>query len=607
MYKAYYSFLENRYEEDNVSLSSSFWSDQEDSEECNVEDDRIKTGLGIYKQELNKEEELCVEDNSITEQTGEKTDLINESGALFNAKKQSTDENSACESEVNRHDYCNPETLGKERGNKKQQSGPEDQKSEDDIRKVCPVEKTSVGEHDMIENFHSEFRKAGKVEVKRREKEDNAENQKEVQSNYFNNDENVMSLDEESESSDLESDEEIEYFASVLRQGVIKDDESKGEKFERDEELGLIFGTQDDRSKPVLDDEHTCAGAEQMYQMEKYPESMISFMDEQHSDHFALVNADSTDEANQIYSEHRHNNGSAEQIWNRDSDPSETGVYDGDFYGSMSSLSASIITSGYGTYNPDSPKGDLNGRDDCSLFELELETKSPIDPYAQEDPDLSWYRRWLSPDVAQQLITSASLNSGDLNPFDSCDSAAYNHAETVPENRPGSSVGNPGDSGRYSISAEISELEEHLAYLHVSSPDEQHELYTESEETSSYSDRNSSATEELPSAFQIYIKGMTRSCSENDLRPRVKSCEYQQYFQYKQDWEMFKPPGEKRRKELHWAIREQLEYQPPPPRPQRTYVPNTYVVPTAKKRSALRWEIRHDLANGIVPARVTYT
>lgn len=27
------------------------------------------------------------------------------------------------------------------------------------------------------------------------------------------------------------------------------------------------------------------------------------------------------------------------------------------------------------------------------------------------------------------------------------------------------------------------------------------------------------------------------------------------YFQYKQEWEMFKPPGEKSRKELHWAIR----------------------------------------------------
>ncbi|KAG7327710.1 hypothetical protein KOW79_009316 [Hemibagrus wyckioides] len=178
------------------------------------------------------------------------------------------------------------------------------------------------------------------------------------------------------------------------------------------------------------------------------------------------------------------------------------------------------------------------------------------------------------------------------------------------------------DESTYSEDSEpVSELEERLAQLHVSVP---HDRYSESEETSSYSDRHSSATEDLPTAFQDYIKGMMRSHSENDLRPRPKSFirpvmdhphtrnlkktdPVAKYFQYKQDWEMFKPPGEKRRNELHWAIREQLTYQPPPPKPQRTYVPNTYVVPTEKKRSALRWEIRHDLANGIIPARVTYT
>lgn len=51
----------------------------------------------------------------------------------------------------------------------------------------------------------------------------------------------------------------------------------------------------------------------------------------------------------------------------------------------------------------------------------------------------------------------------------------------------------------------VSELEERLAQLHVSVP---HDRYSESEETSSYSDRHSSAMEDLPSAFQDYIKGM---------------------------------------------------------------------------------------------------
>ncbi|KAK2869049.1 hypothetical protein Q7C36_000920 [Tachysurus vachellii] len=180
------------------------------------------------------------------------------------------------------------------------------------------------------------------------------------------------------------------------------------------------------------------------------------------------------------------------------------------------------------------------------------------------------------------------------------------------------------DESTYSEDSEpVSELEERLAQLHVSVPHQRHEQYSESEETTSYSDRHSSTSDELPSAFQVYLKGMTRSRSENDLRPRPKSFirplmdhphtrnlkktdPVAKYFQYKQDWEMFKAPGEKRRNELHWAIREQLSYQPPPPKPQRTYVPNTYVVPTEKKRSALRWEIRHDLANGTIPTKVTY-
>ncbi|KAM9461536.1 centriolar and ciliogenesis-associated protein HYSL1 [Clarias gariepinus] len=170
----------------------------------------------------------------------------------------------------------------------------------------------------------------------------------------------------------------------------------------------------------------------------------------------------------------------------------------------------------------------------------------------------------------------------------------------------------------------VSELEQRLEQLQVSAPHEQCESYSESEDTSGYSDRHSSATEELPTAFQVYLQDMTRSRSENDIRPCPKSFirpvmdhphtrnlkktdPVAKYFQYKQEWEMFKPPGEKRRKELHWAIREQLAYQPPPPKPQRTYVPNTYVVPTEKKRSALRWEVRYDLANGIIPAKTHYT
>uniref|UniRef100_A0A671PLW9 Hydrolethalus syndrome protein 1 homolog n=1 Tax=Sinocyclocheilus anshuiensis TaxID=1608454 RepID=A0A671PLW9_9TELE len=170
-------------------------------------------------------------------------------------------------------------------------------------------------------------------------------------------------------------------------------------------------------------------------------------------------------------------------------------------------------------------------------------------------------------------------------------------------------------------SGAVSELEERLDQMRIGASRVHYD--SESEESGSYTDRSSSVTEEPPSAFQEYIKGMTRSHSESDIRPRPKSFirplfdhphtrnlkktdPVAKYFQYKQDWEMFKPPGEKSRKELHWAIREQLMYQPPPQRPQKTYIPNNYVVPTEKKRSALRWEIRHDLAHGIIPTKISY-
>lgn len=54
----------------------------------------------------------------------------------------------------------------------------------------------------------------------------------------------------------------------------------------------------------------------------------------------------------------------------------------------------------------------------------------------------------------------------------------------------------------------VSELEERLAELHMLAPHERHEFYSASEEASSYSDTHSSAAEELPSAFHVYVKGM---------------------------------------------------------------------------------------------------
>ncbi|XP_056228788.1 centriolar and ciliogenesis-associated protein HYLS1 isoform X2 [Seriola aureovittata] len=163
-------------------------------------------------------------------------------------------------------------------------------------------------------------------------------------------------------------------------------------------------------------------------------------------------------------------------------------------------------------------------------------------------------------------------------------------------------------------------LEDRLAELHLStSPC--HGSETENEDVTSQSDSRSSEPDGISlTAFESYIRGMTRSQSDGDLRPKPKSFirpvmsqqtikktdPVAKYFQYKQLWEMFKLPGEKDRRALRLEMKERLAYQPPPPKPRRVYVPNTYIVPTEKKRSALRWEIRNDLANGLLPHKFTY-
>ncbi|XP_047433751.1 hydrolethalus syndrome protein 1 homolog isoform X4 [Mugil cephalus] len=165
-------------------------------------------------------------------------------------------------------------------------------------------------------------------------------------------------------------------------------------------------------------------------------------------------------------------------------------------------------------------------------------------------------------------------------------------------------------------------LEERLAELRVSTS-AQRDSSSENEDRTDLSDTRSSEADGdgiSLSALESYIRAMTQTQSEGDLRPKPKSFirpvmsqqtmkktdPVAKYFQYKQLWEMFKLPGEKDRRSLRWEIKERLAYQPPPPKPRRVYVPNTYVVPTEKKRSALRWEIRNDLANGLLPHKLSY-
>ncbi|KAL6111139.1 hyls1 [Pungitius sinensis] len=151
-------------------------------------------------------------------------------------------------------------------------------------------------------------------------------------------------------------------------------------------------------------------------------------------------------------------------------------------------------------------------------------------------------------------------------------------------------------------SEEASVLEQRLAGLHVSSG-------------------HSSGTDQVSfSALDSYIGGLIRSRSDGDLRPKPKSFirpamsqqtlkktdPVAKYFKYKQLWDTFTLPGDGDRRSLRSELRERLAYQPPAPKPRRTYVPNSYVVPTEKKRSALRWELRNDLASGLLPHRFTF-
>ncbi|XP_034043835.1 hydrolethalus syndrome protein 1 homolog isoform X2 [Thalassophryne amazonica] len=166
----------------------------------------------------------------------------------------------------------------------------------------------------------------------------------------------------------------------------------------------------------------------------------------------------------------------------------------------------------------------------------------------------------------------------------------------------------------------VSFLSERLAEIDLSAS-EKHDSETENEDVTSCSDRQSAELQEASlSAFESYIRSLTetrrdfriRSKPKSFIRPALgqqkvkKSDPVAKYFYYKRLWEALKLPGEQDRSALHREIKEQLVHQPPPPKPRRVYVPNTYVVPTEKKRSSLRWEIRNDLANGVLPHKYVY-
>ncbi|XP_069591361.1 centriolar and ciliogenesis-associated protein HYLS1 [Ranitomeya imitator] len=82
---------------------------------------------------------------------------------------------------------------------------------------------------------------------------------------------------------------------------------------------------------------------------------------------------------------------------------------------------------------------------------------------------------------------------------------------------------------------------------------------------------------------------------------RQRSDPVGRYQEYKQSWDALQGSVEKRRKELCWGVRERMMSAPPLPLPQALPLPNSYVIPTEKKRFGLRWAIRHALVHGKMP------
>ncbi|XP_026874151.2 uncharacterized protein si:dkey-23f9.4 isoform X2 [Electrophorus electricus] len=536
---------------------------------------------------------------------------------------------------------------------------------------------------------------------------------------------------EEPASDDLESEREMECFASEACKSVMTSKLTGREEQESEREGSGCFVNQDglkSMKKGRMDYGPIGTSVKQI--MDSRQEWRGSFLNKNNT-FFSVDGKEWTDESYTKQGEMKIGCTVSRQKWEHsaeqhegeerlDEDVCGDKVFE-DNPGSVGSPAASILTSGYGTCRLDSLKDDLDCLDcrgDCTLT-LHSDSERPNDIYWEDDSGLSWYQGSLALQASGQQIPSLSVKGSDQSLFDHCgrsEGASVQHCvgqplgeldESTPDEQTTNVYGEKDTQPsatksidcptreqkcttdvRYQVTraashnaanssdvleagtihldyqhpfnmrpdkgktmtkdrrykdgyqrqetrkgmkvkahiftlAPVSELEECLDRLRVSAPQGRRDLDSVSEERGSCADTQSSATEELPSAFQAYIKSMTRSRSESDIRPRPKSFirpvmdhphtrnlkkndPVAKYFQYKQDWELFKAPGERSRKELHWAIREQLMYQPPPPKPQRTYIPNNYVVPTAKKRSALRWEIRHDLANGIIPTKITY-
>ncbi|XP_029207410.2 hydrolethalus syndrome protein 1-like [Acropora millepora] len=108
-----------------------------------------------------------------------------------------------------------------------------------------------------------------------------------------------------------------------------------------------------------------------------------------------------------------------------------------------------------------------------------------------------------------------------------------------------------------------------------------------------------------PSDYRPWENHADRALLPSFIRPSTRHPHTRQvkktdpvsrYHQFKGAWQANKAPGEKSHKNLRWNVRGKMLQCDVFERPQRNYIPNNYVVPTDKKRQALRWEVRSHLA-----------
>eukprot|EP00106_Octopus_bimaculoides_P011703 XP_014779145.1 PREDICTED: uncharacterized protein LOC106875489 [Octopus bimaculoides] len=87
------------------------------------------------------------------------------------------------------------------------------------------------------------------------------------------------------------------------------------------------------------------------------------------------------------------------------------------------------------------------------------------------------------------------------------------------------------------------------------------------------------------------------------LKKNRKTDPVSRFHEFQNYWNMHKPPGENNHNALRWSIKEKIaKHDVIGSRPRKTFVPNNYVIPSQKPRHSLRWQVRTDLAYGVMPS-----